>query len=188
VTTEQTEWTTEQVVAAFRAEVQARFEAENAAHRAEDARQLAEIREKRGEVEFQRLMGDISVRDSFFWDIYSGAEFHAPNNLVKVVLPRGYAVYTKFVEMFADTSTAWMYPVVGAEIADDGEAHVTIEVLLTDYWDDKRAAEWAADKTKTAHDTHRVCFDDNERLRQIVELELAREYWRTKYEAERNKP
>lgn len=142
MTTEQVEWTNEQVVAAFRAEVQARFEAENAAHRAEEARQCAELRKKYGDVEFERLMGDISVRNSFFWDIYSGVEFHAPNNLVKVVLPRGYGIYTKFVEMFDDTSVAWMYPVIGAEIADDGEAHVTIEVLLIDYWDDERAAEW----------------------------------------------
>ena len=84
--------------------------------------------------------------DGFFWDIYQRLDIQIEKNSVRVILPRGFAIWTDFLEMFDDTSVGWSIPSIGAKIVD-GEPHVTIDLFLVDYHDDARHAAWLARKT-----------------------------------------
>lgn len=136
-------WSTERVAEQFRLEVRQAFERENAAYRAEDA---AEIERLRTDPTFvDRLAQNpccadaMTVRDSFFWEIYEGSNVRIASNSVRVVVPRQFAIYPDFVAMFDQTSVGWSRASVNAEIVD-GEPRVVVELVLVDSWDDDRAA------------------------------------------------
>jgi len=146
----------ERVAEQFRLEVRQAFERENTAHRAEEA---ADLERAKADPKYAEMAARdpgfaeaMAVRDSMFWEIYSGADIQITNNSVKVVLPRGYAIFADFVRMFEGTSVAWSYADVDAEIVD-GEPHVVIKLILIDYWDDDRAAKWHAEKEAARHES-----------------------------------
>lgn len=142
-----TEWTTEQVAAQCRLDVQRAFETENAEYRAWEAAQLAEIQARPGYADSlaasPQHVDAMAVRDSFMWEIYARSKIDITNNSVTVILPTGFAIHTDLVEMFGADSVSWCTPSIGASIID-GEARVIIKLILIDYWDDDRAAEWAS--------------------------------------------
>ena len=142
---ENKQWTTERVAAVYLDEVQARFEAENEKWLVEERRAHAECLAKYGEAEYKRLLGDIGIRNSFYWDVYNECAIVIDRNTVKIVCPVGFALYGDFVEMFSGTSVAWSLPMIGVELVD-GEPRVTIKIVLIDYWDDERAAEWQRER------------------------------------------
>jgi hypothetical protein len=147
------EWSMERVAEQFRLEVRQAFEKENAAFRAEEEADLERLKaDPEHAVRIARdshLAEALAVRDSLFWDLYSNADVQVVNNSVKVVLPRGIAVYPDFIEMFNGTSVGWGKAAVDAEIVD-GEPRVVIELILIDYWDDDRAAAWLVEKVQRA--------------------------------------
>jgi hypothetical protein len=148
------EWPTERVAEQFRLEVRQAFGRENAAYRAEETAEIEQIKadpENAARFENPSFAAGMTVRDSFFWEIYSASDVQIKNNSVKVILPRGYAIFSDFVEMFSGTSVGWSHASVGAEIVD-GEAHVTVELILIDYWDDDRAAKWHAEREAERHE------------------------------------
>lgn len=144
------EWSMERMAEQYRREVREAFEKENAAHRAEEAADLEKVKREKPE-DFARLVKEAphygDVRDSFFWEIYQGSTISIVNNSVDIVLPCGFAIRPDFVEMFEGTSVAWSKVSIGAEIIQ-GEAHVVLHLILIDYWDDDRNAQWWAEKAK----------------------------------------
>ena len=135
------QWSTEAVAESFRAEIRARFEAHNAAYRAQDAveleQALREHPEYRGEPGF-------TVRDSFAWEVYQACEIRIESNLAIVVMPIGYGFRTDLLPLFDHTTVAWAGPIIGA-IVVDGEPRPTIEILLVATWTDEMDAKWRAD-------------------------------------------
>jgi hypothetical protein len=150
------EWLTERVAEQFRLEVRQAFEHENATHRAEEA---AEIEQVKADPKYADMLARdpsyaavMTVRDSFFWEIYSDSDVQIVNNSVKVILPRQFAIYPDFITMFEGTSVGWVKAAVGAEIVD-GEPRVVIKLILIDYWDDDRAIAWHAKKEAARHES-----------------------------------
>lgn len=138
------QWTDERVAEQFKLEVRQRFEEENARWRARetaDLDRLAKAPDWEDRMRNPNFAAGMAVRDSFFWDIYSSSTINYEYNSVQVVLPNGFAIYADFVDMFGRTSVGWGTPSVGGKIID-GESYTVIDVLLVDYWDDKRAAAW----------------------------------------------
>lgn len=144
------EWTSEQVAEQFRLEVRQAFERENAAHRTEEEADLERVRadpEHAARIAHNpRFAEALAVRDSVLWEIYSGADIQVDCNAVKVVLPRGFAIFPDLITMFEGTSVGWGNAHVDAEIVN-GEPRVVVELILIDYWDDDRAAKWIAEHT-----------------------------------------
>jgi hypothetical protein len=143
------EWPAERVAEQFRLEVRQAFERENATHRTEEA---AEIEQVKADPKYADMLARdpsyaaaLTVRDSFYWEIYSSSDVQIVNNSVKVILPRQLAIYPDFITMFEGTSVGWTKAAVEAEVID-GEAHVVLELILIDYWDDDRAAKWLTEK------------------------------------------
>lgn len=135
-------WSNERIVEQYRAEIRAAFEAENRAWHDEEAADREKC-EREDPVGWRRLVesGAAAPRDSFLWEIYAGSEIRTDLNSVSVLLPTGFAIGVDLIEMFERSSVTWTKADVGAEIVD-GEARVVVELLLVDYWDDERAAEW----------------------------------------------
>lgn len=134
----------ERVADQFRQDVRERFEAENAEWLAEERTGIAKVKadcDAKGEPYPDWMV----ERNSFFWEIYSGSDIQITNNSVRVIVPNGFAIYPDFIAMFGGTSVGWSIPSVSAIIVD-GEAHVTIELILIDYWDDERHVKWLAEK------------------------------------------
>jgi hypothetical protein len=184
------EWPMERLAEQFRREVRERFEKENVAHRAEEEADIAKVMaDPESATRIARTPGlaeTMTVRDSFYWDIYSSSTIEIINNSVRIVLPRGFAIFRDFVEMFEGTSVAWSKVDVTAEIVD-GEPRVVLHLILIDYWDDDRAAQWWAEKAKaptTAEDLLRrikaarvELAADPERPRTPIDTLYAIEYW-----------
>lgn len=139
------QWSDERVAEQFKLEVRERFEKENARWRARETADLARLSQAPDWEERMRdpsFAAGMAVRDSFFWDIYSSSTINYNYNSVRIVLPSGFAIYSAFIDMFSGTSVGWGTPNIDAKISDDGQAFTVIDVLLVDYWDDVRAAEW----------------------------------------------
>jgi len=137
-----TKWTNEQVAAQYRLDVQRAFETENAEWLSEERKGIAEVIldcAAKGEPHPDWAV----ARSSFFWDIYSLSEIKIENNSVQVLLPNGFGIYPDFIAMFGNTSVGWVVPSVSAILVDD-EPRLAIELILIDYWDDDRAAEWTS--------------------------------------------
>ena len=147
------QWTDEEVARQFRLEVQQRFAAENEAYLRQERQEIAAIKAKL-DAEGSPHPEWFAERDSFLWEIYSDSEIQIEHNVVMVIVPRGFAIYTDFVEMFADTSVGWTVPSVGAEIIA-GVAHAVIKLILIDYWDDTRHAAWLAEEEQIRDDAAR---------------------------------
>lgn len=140
-----TEWTTEQVAEQFRRDIRERFEHERDTYMKRDNEDRDEVKAKfdaKGEPYPDWLLAD---RTSFFWEIYERTVIKVESNAVQIVLPHGFGLFADFFAMFEGTSVAWSKPSVGATIID-GNAHVTIELILIDYWDDERQAKWLAER------------------------------------------
>lgn len=140
-------WTTERIAEQFRTDVLERFEHENAEWLAEENTSAINIKaeyDAKGAPYPDWLTTD---RNSFFWEIYTASEITIVNNSVDILLPQGFAIYTDFIAMFDDTSTGWSRPSVEAKLVD-GEARLSVHLILIDYWDDKRHAEWLAKKVQ----------------------------------------
>ena len=135
---EQVQWPDEIVAQSFRAEIRTRFEAHNAAYRAEEAAEFEQIfrdhPEKRGEPGYE-------VRDSLVWCVYQDSEIRIDRNSVTIVLPRGIAIGIDLMYLFEHTPMAWSRAAIGATIVD-GEARPTIEIMLVATWDDSMVASW----------------------------------------------
>ena len=135
------QWSHEAVAESFRAEIQARFEAHNAAFRARDAAELEDVLrehpEKCGQPGYE-------VHDSGAWCVYQKAEIRIDRNEVTIVLPRGIAVGIDLLYLFDHTTAAWSRPMIGAAIVD-GEPRPTIEIVLVATWDDSMDAAWRKD-------------------------------------------
>ena len=115
------EWTYDRKFEQFCLEVRQKFEAENAAWRDDPD------------------LGGGS--DSFFWGIYESCEITREHKSeVMVILPRSFAIYAEFVEMFNNTSVGWFTPQIRASLID-GAARLVVNVVLVDYMDDKMLEE-----------------------------------------------
>lgn len=136
-----TEWTDAKKFAQFRAEIHRKFEAENAAWRAQEEAEIAALKLE------GPIPPELVVRDSFYWEIYSRTVFKARANSVRAILPIGFAHRPEMIEMFGETSVGWSSASLSATIMN-GEPHVVIDVLLIDSWDDERHAEWLAKNAK----------------------------------------
>jgi hypothetical protein len=146
------QWSDEVVAESFRSEIRARFESHNAAYRAREAVELADVLrehpEKRGHPGYE-------VRDSGAWSVYQASEIRIDRNSVTIVLPRGIAIGIDLVHLFDHTTMAWTRATIGAAIVD-GEARPTIEILLVATWDDSMETAWRK--------------EGNDRRRFLVEL------------------
>lgn len=135
------QWTDAQVFEAFAKQVRARFEAENAAWRAQETAELGKILATRTERQDWMV-----VRDSFLWEVFEGCEMTYSLNMAMITLPDEFAHFATTVKMFDDTSVAWAHPRITA-VGD----RVVLEVLLVDYWSDEREAEWLAALANIEH-------------------------------------
>jgi len=139
----------ERVAEQFRLDVRQAFEKENADWRAEEEDGIAKV--KADPMNALKIENDpnfasaMTVRDSFYWEIYERSTIDVKNNSVRVILPRGFAIYADFIRMFEETSVGWSKADVDAEIVD-GTPRVVIKLILIDYWDADRAAKWLAEK------------------------------------------
>jgi hypothetical protein len=139
------EWSSERIADQFRAEIRARFEAENAAYRSEEAAGIERARRANPEwwAEFAASSTAARPSDGPSWVIYRAADLRIDDNCARIVLPVGWMIGLDFVRMFDDTSVAWTVPTLAAEVVG-GVARVVVEVILVDCWDDARAAAWSA--------------------------------------------
>lgn len=133
------QWTDEQVFAQWMLEVRLRFLRENAQWHADGDRDLARM--AADDVAALVSSGYDVNRNSFFFEIYEGIAFSHEANLARALLPRGFAIYSDLVAMFASSSVAWGFPCVLAVLVD-GEPRLQIEVVLVEYWTDVRAKSW----------------------------------------------
>jgi hypothetical protein len=137
-------WTTEHIAQQYRAEIRARFEAENATHRAREAADVERERRDRPD-QWAKLVAIAphyaEPSDSAHWRAYLSSDIQINMNSVRVMLPGDGEISVELIRMFDDTSVAWTEPTLGAEIVD-GRARVTISLILVDHWDDERAAAW----------------------------------------------
>jgi hypothetical protein len=140
------EWSMDRVAEQYRRDVRRAFESENATWLAEERAGIADVKATCDAIgcPYPDWLGE---RDSFYWEIFTRAEIRIAINSVQVILPDGFAIYPDFVSMFGGTSVGWTTPSVAA-VMIDGEARVAIELILIDYWDDERHAEWLAEKAK----------------------------------------
>jgi hypothetical protein len=145
------QWSDEAVAASFRAEIHARMQAHNAAFRAREAIELAQVLranpERKGTPGFE-------VRDSGAWEIYQASEIQIDRNAVTIVLPTSWAIDIDFVYLFDHTTMAWSRPSIGSTLVD-GEARVTIKILLVATWTDEMDAKWRGE----GHDRKRVLVE-----------------------------
>jgi hypothetical protein len=132
------QWSDEAVAKSFRAEIQARMEAHNAAYRAREAIELEQVLREHPE---HRGKPGFEVRDSGAWEVYQASEIRIDRNSVTIVLPSWYAVGIDLVYLFDHTTVAWSSPRIGATIVD-GEARPTIEITLVATWTDAMDAKW----------------------------------------------
>jgi len=135
------QWSDEVVAESFRSEIRARFEAHNAAYRAREEAELAQVLREHPE---QRGQPGFEVRDSGAWEVYQASEIRIDRNSVTIVLPTFYAIGIDLVYLFDHTTVAWSRPTIGATIVD-GEARVTIEIMLVATWTDEMDAKWRTD-------------------------------------------
>lgn len=145
------QWPDEVVAESFRAEIRARFEAHNAAHRAREATELEVVLrdhpERRGQPGFE-------VRDSGAWEVYQASEIRIDRNSVTIVLPRMWAIGIDLIHMFDNTTMAWGRPSVVAVVVD-GEPRVAIDITLVATWDDSMDAA----RRKEGRDRRRVLVE-----------------------------
>lgn len=131
------QWSDEAVAENFRAEIRARFEARNAAYRAREEAELAQVLRDHPEV---RGQPGYEVHDSGAWSFYQACEIRIDRNTVTIVAP-GASVDMDIVHLFDNTTMAWSKPWVKAAIVD-GEPRATIEIVLVATWDDSLDAAW----------------------------------------------
>lgn len=134
------QWPHEVVAENFRSEIRARFEAHNAAYRAREEAELAQVLlehpEKRGQPGYE-------VRDSGAWSFYQVCEIRIDRNTVTIVAP-GSSIDMDLVHLFDNTTMAWSRLWVKAAIVS-GEPRITIEIVLVATWDDSMDAAWRKD-------------------------------------------
>lgn len=145
------EWSAERIREQYRAELRALFEAENAAWRAEDASFAERVQRERPE-HFECLLADPSgAHDSVSWDLYVGSDVQIDRHHVRVILPTNVAICSDQIEMFGKPSVVLTRPTVEAETRA-GQACLAIDLLLTDNWDDERAADWIQERRSPLDD------------------------------------
>lgn len=135
------QWSTDAVADAFRAELRDRFEAHNAAYRANEVAELERVLAERPEM---RGVPGFEVRDSFAWEVYQVCEIKVVGNIATIVMPIGFGFRTDLLPLFDHTKMAWGRPIIGAVVID-GEARPTIEILLVATWTDEMDSKWRAE-------------------------------------------
>lgn len=125
-------WTDEQVCAQWLFEIEARFEAENAAW----------LREERAQID--AILAGVGTwdpswgpRDSFLYEMYQGMEFRFRHNSVKIAFPLGFAVDGRVIELLDHTSVAWGFLIL--RVDEDFPGQVVGEITLVDHWDNAKA-------------------------------------------------
>ena len=127
------EWTVEQIQQQFKREIDARFEARNKAHRAQEEKDLALLREAHPGEDFYYPY----ARDDIYYELYKSSQLTFESNSYRLVVGKTMVCYPDFVEMFNDTTQNWGTAAVYAEVID-GVPRVVISTLLVDYMDDER--------------------------------------------------
>jgi len=135
------QWSDEVVAESFRSEIRTRFEAHNAAYR---AREVADLETVLREHPDKHGQPGYEVHDSGAWSFYQACEIRIERNTVTIVAPAWYSVDMDLVHLFDNTTMAWSKPWIKAAIVD-GEARVTIEIILVATWDDSMDAAWRKD-------------------------------------------
>lgn len=132
-------WSDERIRQTWLEEVEARFEAENAGHRAMEARDLAKLAED-GRIEaLPEHMRAPS--NSALYQLWCSSTVSVEGNSARVVMPAGWSIPRDFITMFESTEMGWS-TVALLPVMVGGDPHISLEVTLVDSWDDLRRAAW----------------------------------------------
>lgn len=133
-------WTTQRISDHWRAEIRARFEAQNAAFRAKDEAGIARL--SAGQRAERVAIPHLAVGDSSIWEIYQATDVSVDDSRARVVLPIGcgpvigWTPTIDVLSMFDGARVSWSRAFVSAEVVY-GAPRVVLTIFLVDYWDDE---------------------------------------------------
>ena len=140
------EWSTDRKFQQFKTEVEARFVREREFWRDIFERETADARSKNPNFDAQCKAWGIGVEfdpslDCLEWNLFEHSEILLEDGMVKIILDSRYALRPEWCHMFEMTSVAWSGLLMSAQIRN-GEPRIVLDMMMIDYWDDEREAEW----------------------------------------------
>ncbi len=154
------EWSMDKVAEQFRLEIRERFEAINFKYRGDRNQEIAEFTlehpkeaaEWHADPDMTHMM---QIDNSPEWQMYQNTNIEIVNNSVTIILPDQFGISSDNIGIFEGTSVAWSL-VRAFPVLVNGEPRISLDLILVDYWDDDKAAEWLGLESQASDDLERI--------------------------------